>query len=154
MASSYSATSEGEVALVAATAKRVLWVMGVTTIKPRLIEWGVSFDSTSGTAEPVIVKIFRCTSAGTTNSNSATVKKWDPDNPTANTLPFKTGWTTEPTRESQEMVAYEVHPQGGLVMQYPLGRELVIDNVTTDGFTIECTAPANVNVLPYFVWEE
>jgi hypothetical protein len=41
-----------------------------------------------------------------------------------------------------------------MVMQYPLGRELVLDSATTSAVGIVCTAPAIVNVAAYIVWEE
>jgi hypothetical protein len=152
MASIYSATTEGENALAAATAEVVLWLMGATTVRPRVVEWGVSFDGVSATAEPVQVKIFRTTSAGTTPT--ATVEKpWDLAQPAAQAIAAK-GFGTPPSLETTPLAHYEVHPQAGIVIQYPLGREIVIDDATTDGFALECTAPAVVNASAYVVWEE
>lgn len=151
MASVYSVTTEGEEALTAATAETLIALIGATAVKARIIEWGVSFDGTSATAEPVRVRIVRATADGT--GTSATVKAWDPDNPTASAT-AKHSYSAEPTKESQALVEMEVHPQGGVVIQYPLGRELVVDNATGSIVCIEVTAPATVNAEAYLVWEE
>ena len=151
MGSVYSQTTEGEVALAAATAKTVLALISSTGAKPRLVEWGVSFDGVSATAEPVRVRIVRATADGT--GTATTMKSWDPDNPTAGET-GKRNYTAEPTKETQALLEYEVHPQAGIVVQYPLGREIVLDNATTSILCIECTAPAIVNAEAYMVWEK
>jgi len=148
----YSATSEGENGLVAATQEGVLWLMGVASNDAQLIEWGVSFDGVSPTAEPVRVGLFRMTNAGTTPT--ATVEmNWNPDGPAATLIAAK-GFATPPTFTAQPLVEYEVHPQAGIMVQYPLGREPWITNATTDGLGILCTSPATVNAIAYMVWEE
>jgi hypothetical protein len=152
MASVYSATTEGEEALAAATAETVIALHSTTACKPRIIEWGVTFDGTSATAEPVVVDVVRITAADGTSS-TATEKAWDPDNPTSNSTATHS-YTAEPTKESQPLAKYEVPPTSGMVLQYPLGREIVLDNATTSAVGIVCTAPATVNVLAYIVWEE
>lgn len=151
MASVYSATTEGEEALAAATAETVLCLIGSTMVKARVIEWGVCFDGTSATAEPVRVRLVR-TTADDGTSSAATEKAWDPDNPTANVV-AKHSYTAEPTKESTALAEYEVPPTSGMVLQYPLGREIVLDNSASAGFAIECTAPATVNCAAYVVWE-
>lgn len=151
MPSVYSATTEGEEGLGAATAETLLALIGATTTKARLIEWGVSFDGTSATAAPVVVRLVRATVDGT--GSAATEKAWDPDAPAA-AVQAKHSYSAEPTKETQALVEIEVHPQGGIVIQYPLGREPVIDNATSSILCIEATAPATVNALAYMVWEE
>lgn len=151
MPSVYSATTEGEEALAAATAETLIALLGATTCKAKIIEWGVSFDGTSTTAAPIVVRLVRATVDGT--GSAATEKPWDPDAPTA-ACQAKHSYSAEPTKESQALGEWEVHPQGGLVIQYPLGREIVLDNATTSILCIEVTAPAVVNALAYVVWEE
>lgn len=152
MASVYSATTEGEEALAAATAETVLCLIGSTAVKARIIEWSVCFDGTSSTAEPVRVRLVR-TTADDGTSTAATEKAWDPDNPTANCA-AKHSYTAEPTKEAQALADYEIPPTSGMVLQYPLGREIVIDNSASTGLAIECTAPAAVNVSCTICWEE
>lgn len=151
MASIYSATSEGEEGLAAATAETVIALIGQTTVKAKLIEFGVSFDGVSTTAEPVQIRLIRATADGT--GTAATVKPWDPDM-TSNQCTAKHSYSAEPTKESTPLASWEVHPQSGIVVQYPLGREPTLDNATGSIMCIECTAPATVNVLAYLVWEE
>jgi hypothetical protein len=152
MASVYSATTEGEEALAAATAETVIALIGSTAVKPRICEWGVFFDGTSATAEPVRIRIVR-TTADDGTATGAVEKAWDPDNPTANCA-AKHSYTAEPTKASAALCEFEVPPTSGMVLQYPLGREIVLDNSASTGLAIECTAPATVNVDAYIVWEE
>lgn len=151
MASVYSITTEGEEALAAATAETAIALIGATATKARIIEWGVSFDGVSATGAPVLVRLVRATADGT--GTGATVKAWDPDNPTA-AATGKHSYSAEPTKESQPLGVWHVHPQAGIVVQYPLGREPVLDNATTSIVCIEVTADAIVNVTAYIVWEE
>ncbi len=151
MPSVYSATTEGEEALAAATAETLIALIGATTTKAKIVEWGVAFDGVSATAAPVVVRIVRATADGT--GTGATEKPWDPDSPTA-ACAVKHSYSAEPTKESQALVELEVHPQGGVIVQYPLGREIVLDNATTSILCIEVTAPAVVNANAYIVWEE
>jgi len=151
MASVYSVTTEGEEALAAATAETIIQLRGSTACKAKVIEWGISFDGTSGTAEPVRVRLLRQTTDGT--GTAATEVAWDPDNPTANCAGLNTFSSTEPTA-GEVLAEYEVHPQTGIVIQYPLGREPVLDNAATSRIAIEATAPAVVNCSAYLVWEE
>lgn len=150
MASIFSVTTEGEEALAAATAETVVQLTGANAVKAKIVEWGVSFDGTSATAEPVRIRVLRQTTAGT--ASAATEAKWDPDNPTANCTAFHS-FTAEPTA-SDVLADYEVHPQAGIAIQYPLGREITLDSATSSRIGIEVTAPAIVNAVAYLVWEE
>ena len=140
MASLFSATTEGEEALTAATTETVIALIGATQVKAKIVEFGVSFDSTSATAEPVLVRMV-CTTADDGTSTAATeVQFSDPDNPTPNCA-AKHSYTAEPTKAAQPMAVWEVHPQGGLVIQYPLGREPGLDNTTSNGIVIDFDVP-------------
>lgn len=150
MASVYSVTTETEEAL-STTVETVLQLRGATTVKAKVIEWGISFDSTSATAEPVRVRLLRQTTDGT--GTGASEVAWDPDNPTANVTAFNTFSSTEPTA-GDVLCEMHVHPQSGVIIQYPLGREPVLDNATTSRIAIDVLAPAAVNCTAYIVWEE
>ena len=153
MASQYSATTEGEEALAAATAETVLHLIGHASVKAKIVEWGVSFDGTSPTAEPVQVKLFRTTADDGTASGASELMWGDPDAPTP-LCTVKHSFSVEPTKASFPIFAMEVHPQAGLIIQYPLGREIGLDNTASGGVCIEVTSPAIVNVQGYIVWEE
>lgn len=150
MASVYSITTEGEEALAAATAETVLQLRGATTVKAKILSFGVFFDGTSTTAEPVRVRFLRQTTDGT--GSGATEVAWDPDNPTANCTGFHS-FSAEPTA-GEVLIEAEVHPQTGYERFFELGREPVLDNATSSRMGIEVTAPATVNVVGYLVFEE
>lgn len=147
----YTITTEGEEALAAATAETILQLRGATTTKAKLIEIGVSFDGTSPTAEPVRIRVLRQTTDGT--ATGASEEKDDPDDPTAGCTGFHS-FTAEPTAGGV-LRDFELHPAGlPFVLQWPLGREPVLDDATTSRVGIECTAPAVVNATGWITWEE
>lgn len=150
MASIFSVTTETEEALTTSV-ETVLQLRGSTAVKAKIVEWGISFDSTSATAEPVRVRLLRQTTDGT--GTGATEVAWDPDNPTANCAALHTFSGTEPTAGDVLMETH-VHPQGGFLIQYPLGREPTLDNATTSRIGIDVLAPAAVNACAWLVWEE
>ena len=153
MSSQFSATTEGEEALAAATAETLLHLIGSASIKAKVIEWGVSFDGTSPVAEPVQVKLFR-TTADDGTATAATEQKWGDVDAPSPLCAVKHSVTAEPTKASLPLVALEVHPQAGLIVQYPLGREIGLGATASGGVCIEVTAPAIVNAQAYIVWEE
>lgn len=148
----YSVTTEGE-ETTNANPETLLAVLGATTVKARLVEWGVSFDGTTATDAPVIVNLYQVTTSGT--STGATEAKWDRSGPTAQCTAHHS-FTVEPTK-GDRLAQYEVHPQGGgLIVQYPLGREPVISDASTgQGIAIVVeTALSSLNAVAYMVWEE
>lgn len=148
----YSATTEAEEALAAATAETLLLLLGATTVKATLVEWGVSFDGVTSGNAPVVVELYQITANGT--ATAATEVSWDRSAKTAEVSAHHS-FTAEPTKGSR-LAMYEVHPQGGsLVIQYPLGREPVIcDGSASQGIAIVVTAPDAVNASAYAVWHE
>ena len=127
---------------------------GVTSVKPRITEWSVSFDGASATAIPVNVSIKRGSSTAAGTSSAATEEKWDPDNPSANAVGL-TSFSAEPTYTGQPLQSVYVHPQGGLyTWQAPPGREIVVDNATSSFIGLVVNTTAAVNVLATLCWEE
>lgn len=148
----YSATTEGEVALTAATERTVVQLRGGTASKSRVIAWAVSFDGVVAADAPVVVRLLRQTTDGT--ATGSTEVKLDADDPTPTVTAFKTFTSTMPT-DGDVLETYEIHPQGGLfVREYPPGREPVIDDVNTSRIAISCNAPQGVNCLAWMQWEE
>lgn len=153
MASLYSATTEGEEALAASASETLVQLRGATVVKAKIVEISVSFDATTADWEPVRIDLLRQTTDGT--GTGATEVPLDPDYPTANCTAFHS-FTAEPTA-GDILFSWEVHPQGGLlVVQYPLGREPTLDNLTTSRIGLRATTPSGVtpNALAYMVWEE
>lgn len=147
----YSATTEGERASTT-SAKTILALIGSATRKAKLVEWGISFSGVSATGEPVRVRMIRATADGT--GTAATENPWEPDDPATPLVSAKYNYSAEPTKASVPLAEYLVHPQAGIVIQYPLGREIVIDNATGSILCIEVLAPATVDCVAYVVWEE
>lgn len=148
----YSCTTEGEEALAAATAETLLQLRGSSSLKTSLIQWGVAFDATSATAEPVVVRLARQTTDGT--ATGASEVKQDPDDPAALVTSFHSFTGTEPTL-GDILEEHEVYPGGiPLIVQYPLGDEPIVDSDATSRLAIVVTAPAIVNAVAHMRWRE
>lgn len=151
MAAGYTAETNGDVALSAATAKTILSVINASAGLIRICEMSVSFDGTSATAEPVTVELCSSTEAGAGTATSHTIVQCRGSTRTVQAT-AKRNFTAEPTTLTV-LKRWLVHPQAGIVLQYPLGREP--EQVTTaDALVIRCTAPATVNAQAYMEFEE
>jgi hypothetical protein len=144
-----SLTTSVEVALVAATEKAVLMLTGPSTIMIALQGIELSFDSTSSTAEPVIVRIVRASTTGTFTART-------PEQTKVKTQALvSTGGenaSAEPTT-SAILKTFHVHPQAGVV--YPF--QLPDGEVESSGggrLALKVTAPAGVNCLATMNFEE
>lgn len=142
-------TTEGEIALSAATAKTILQLVAAANHKVAIRGFSVSFDGTSVTAEPVQVDLLRQTSAGT-GGGSATPVAEDTSSETIQTTALK-GITSEPSA-GNILRRYNVHPQTGFEVRFNSDDELVVPGGGRLG--IRCTAPATVNALAHFSFEE
>lgn len=132
-----------EIALTAATAKTVLQLIAASGHRVTVLGWGVFFDGTSASAEPVQVDVLRQTSAGT-GGDALTLQKFDDsiaDSLATTALDDIDG--SEPTGSTILDMA-EVHPQASYEVMYPFGQEIIIG--AGDRLGIRCTAPAAVNV--------
>lgn len=151
MAAGYVAETTADVALSAATAKTVLSVINASNSLIRLTELSVSFDGTSATAEPVTVELCSSTQAGAGTSTSHTIVQCRGATRTVQATAAR-NYTAEPTTLTV-IRQWLVHPQTGITVQFPLGREP--EQVTTaDALCIRCTAPATVNARAHMEFEE
>lgn len=157
--SGYTITTEGAVALVAATAKSVLGVKsGATTANHGvdLKKFRVGFDGTTASAVPVLVEVCLCTfganppgTSSTTLTTPGIVQAYGRAAPTGFTA--AKNWTTEPTTLTV-VDAFLLTPNGGLVMyDWPLGDSP--DSALGEGFVLRLTAPAVVNVRASMAFE-
>lgn len=137
-----------EVALSAATAKTVIQLVAATNVRVKLKEWGVFFDGTSASAEPIQVRLLRQTTAGTMSSLTPVARV--PITETLQTTAQHTA-TAEPTA-GDVLDVIECHPQGGYEKLFAPGDEIIIPGGGRVG--IEITAPATVNVRAKFGYEE
>lgn len=151
MAAGYTVETNGDIALSAATAKTIMSVINASNGLIRICEFAVSFDGVSATAEPVTVELCSSTEAGAGTATSHTIVQCRGATRTVQAT-AKRNFTAEPTTLTV-LKRWLVHPQTGLMVQFPLGREP--EQVTTaDALVIRCTAPATVNVQGYLEFEE
>lgn len=147
----YTVESNGDIALSAGTAKTVLSVICAANAPIKIVEIGASFDGTSSTAEPVTVELCSSTeaSAGTATAHTIAQTGGMPRTPQSS---GKRNFTAEPTVLTV-LKRWLVHPQTGMVLQFPLGRE-PMQATTQDAIALRCTAPAAVNFQGYLEFEE
>lgn len=161
MADQYFAASEA-INLGAATALVTLDVASTAAARRiNLNEFGVTFNGTTATAVPVIVRLVRTTVApvgGGTITQAAT--------PMDSSAPSSSCTAYQPTTASPGVYAttaptvgvtlrtFYVPPTSGLVVQFPLSQEPDAPATTAAGLGIQCVAPAAVAVSTYFVWSE
>lgn len=142
----YECSTEGAVALSAATAKSIIGVKAHANSGLLLSFLEVGFDGVTASAVPVLVELGYCTFGANspgTNSTSTTPRQKNGRVLTAGFTSGKT-WTTEPTTITV-LRDWILTPNGGLVIyDIPLGKEL--DTALAEGFVIRCNAPATVNV--------
>lgn len=151
MPAGYVVETTADVALTAATAKTILSVINAANSLIRLTEFGVSFDGTSASAEPVTVELMSSTQAGAgTSTSQSPVQLYGPTRTVQ--ASGARNFTAEPTTLTC-IKRWLVHPQTGIEMQFPLGREPE-QVVTADALVLRCTAPAGVNAQGYMCFEE
>lgn len=134
------------VALVAATAKTVLYLKAGANLPLDVSEWWTEFDGTSGSAVPVLVELLRFTTDCTVTSATPTSK--------GSILNAATAYFTGGSNASVEGTAgdvlyrHNVPPTAGKHVMFPLGDEIQVGKGERLGIRI--TAPAGVNVLAGF----
>jgi len=137
--------------LAAATAETVLQLVAAANHRVLVVEWGISFDGTVNTNEPVTVELLLQTNAGT--SSSLTVQKMNEgDNETLQTTALQ-DFAAEPTGTTIVAPPVLVHPQGGYTWQAG-GFVLPIPIIGGSRLGMRCTAPDAVNCRPYMIFEE
>lgn len=149
----YSCSTQGAVALSAATAKSVLGVSAPAQFGVDLKAIKVAFDGTSATATPALIELCYATfatNAPGTASTSATVDQVYGRSITAGFTAAHT-WTTEPTVLTA-LDEYLLTPDGGTLFErFPLGE--TPDSAVSQGFVIRINAPAVVNVRASLFFE-
>jgi len=151
MATGYTVETNGDVALTAATPKTIMSVINATNGLIRIVEIGVSFDGVTSTAEPVTVELCSSTQATAGTSTAHTIAQIRGSSRTVQATAAR-DYSGEPTTLTT-LKRWLVHPQTGMVIQFPLGREPE-QTVTADALCLRLTAPASVNVQGYMEFEE
>ena len=154
MAGIICAATTPEIALSAATAKTVAQLKSLANQRLKLLKWGLFFDGTSPSAEPVQVRLLRQTTVIGGTPTAVTPVRINTGSETIQSSFAYSAGGTEPTAGAVLDVK-EVHPQSGYECIFPLGGEIAVTAGTSVSYLgIECTAPATVNVRAVMWWEE
>lgn len=138
-------------ALAAGVAKTAIELGTAASDRAKVVSVWVEFDGASPTAVPVKVEIGRF-SAAVTTATTGTAGKLDPaDGTPATVVKHTTTVEGAGTAEAGGEI-HRVHPQGGILIQYPFGRELTLAASTF--FRVRLTAAAIVNCTVGVQWEE
>jgi hypothetical protein len=143
-------TTEGEIALAAATAKTILQLVAPTNQRLAVRGFSVSFDGISATAEPVQVDLVKQTAAGTMSAATPVAEQIGLGSEAIQATAQKNA-TAEPTT-TDVIRRYNIHPQTGREVRFGLDDEIVLAGAARLG--LRCTAPAVVNVVGHITFEE
>jgi len=145
----YALTVDG-IALAAATPKTIAEIGTASSSRATIIHVGVTFDGVVAANTPVLVELRRA-SAGVTTATTLAGDRQDLSTGTAaSTTKHSTTVEGGGTLSGGEM--YRVPPTSGLILQYPLGRELIVP--VSAFWRIRCTAAQAVNVTFTLIWDE
>lgn len=147
----YSATTNGELTCSTTTPKTILSLVNWSNGGFRIVEMGVSFAGTVATAEPVLVELMKSTEASAGTASTHSIERINGSEKAAQ-VTAKYDFTAEPTVLT-EVAQWLVHPQAGLIVQWPLGREPEMFD-SADAYVVRVTAPATVGCRAYLFWEE
>lgn len=138
----YTASTGGQVALVAATAKSILAVIAPAQFGIDLRSVEIGFDGVTASNAPVLVEICSSTQAAAGTSTGGTVNQVYGRAITAGFTSQK-NYSAEPTVLTT-IDEFSLSPNAGLIIRdWPLGEGF--DQDVSKAFIIRCTAPAGVN---------
>lgn len=144
----FAQTTTAAFALTAATEKTILQINNASNILLAITGADVTFDSTSNSAVPVVVKLIKVSTAGTgTARNPLKVK----DTSTTLQATGTENHSAEGTN-GNIMRIFHVHPQAGVIYSIPMRDE--IELASGERIALKITAPAGVNALGTIHGEE
>ena len=149
MADRFAATS-GSVAFSTST-KTILALATGASAMNIWCELDVSFDGTSSTAAPIQIDLYTFTTDGT--GTTGTVEKYGGSTILSAASTFKYNYTVEPSGTVTVIQSFFVHPQTGMVLQFPLGREYTMAASAFTGIRL-VTPGAAANVIVNVIFEE
>jgi hypothetical protein len=151
MANNQFICGPASIACTVGGAKTLIQVVAPAQIRVKILGWGVGFDGVLTTGQPVQIRVLRQSTAGTmsaltpvnTNSVAETIQTTAQHTATA-----------EPTA-GNVLWSGAVHPQQGIVIQYPYGAEPIIPGGGRVGIEANVAAgQAAVNARAYVHCEE
>jgi hypothetical protein len=129
-----------------------------STIRGTVLSWWVEFQGTSGSGTPIKVELVRATAGftgGTAVTAANTARYTDKyDNPNYGYQIGNTASAANTTEGTATTVieSHYVHPQSGILVQYPLDREVQIP--ITGLLRIRVTSATAVLSTSGIVWQE
>lgn len=146
MSDMFGVAATAAIALAANTAKTVVQITAPANHRVKIIGWGVFFDGTSTTAQPVRARLQRQTTLGT--MSGLTLNKTTPRAEAILTT-GQYGATVEPSA-SDILEQVTVHPQQGYEVKFPPGQELVIEGGGRVGMELLAVAAVNATAKIFF----
>lgn len=138
-----------DVTLTATTARTILLVKAPTNIRLKLRRLAIFANGTTGTNEPILVDLNRCSTDGSLGTSSGNTSKNDASKTeTIQTTVYTGTVTTEPTVDSTHS-SYRFHPQNGMFE--------ALDGIEVKGgerWAVKLTADNTVDVSGYLELEE
>lgn len=137
-------------ALAAAATETLVQIVTTTNQRVRVRGWGVSFNGTDATKQPILVEVLRQTTAGT--SSALTIVKADPASTTPVTTALQT-FTAEPTASDILWAQYFTPVGGGIDMTLYPDDEIVMGASTRLGIRattvtgVTCDASAHIRFV-------
>lgn len=144
-----SGTVSTPVAMVAATAKTVVAVLGASSDTINVDEIGISFDGITSAAVPALVELVEISALGTMTSYTPQ-QLYGPAQASSSSAGYNAA--AEPTIQAVKGAWYVPVFNGLFVIQYPLGKEPEV--VASRGWGLRVNVPAVVNALPYIYYSE
>ena len=144
----FSLTTTAAVALTAATEKTLVQLNSGASMITAITGLDITFDGTSNSAVPVVVKIITVSTAGTGSARNPIKTK---DTSTALLGTGTENHSAEGTN-GNILKIFHVHPQAGVVYPIPMRDE--IEMAASTRIAVKVTAPAGVNALCTLYGEE
>jgi hypothetical protein len=133
------------------TSLKTLMELGTSAnMRATILSWWVEFDGTSGSATPIKVELIRGT--GGITGTSITAEKYTDKYDAAVTVAKHTASSEGTIGVTNALESHYVHPQSGILVQYPLDREIQIP--VSAFLRLRVTAAASVNASVGIVWQE
>lgn len=148
MSDMFGVAATAAVALSANVTKTVVQITAPANHRVKVLGWGVFFDGVSSTAQPVRIRLYRQTTAGTMTLLS--LQKIAPRTESLLTTAQHTA-TVEPSL-GDLLEQATCHPQQGYEVKFPQGFEIVLGGGERLG--IELLAVAAVNATSKIFFEE